>query len=83
MQQLITAIHTKMGSAFLLFQLILLPYEESGQQLFDEQGLNGSGPTKYSCICSIHFTEDCFEPLSDAAREGNVLCSHFYAVYYS
>ena len=29
-----------MGSAFLLFQLIL-PYEESGQQLFDEQGING------------------------------------------
>ena len=40
MQQLIAAIHTKMGSAFLLFQLIL-PYEESGQQLFDEQGING------------------------------------------
>uniref|UniRef100_A0A1X7VK94 THAP-type domain-containing protein n=1 Tax=Amphimedon queenslandica TaxID=400682 RepID=A0A1X7VK94_AMPQE len=26
-----------------------------------------SGPTKYSCICSIHFTDYCFEPLSDAA----------------
>ena len=37
MQQLIAAIHTKMGSAFLL----ILPYKESEQQLFDEQGING------------------------------------------
>ena len=28
-----------------------------------------SGPTKYSCLYIIHFTEDCFEPLSDAAGE--------------
>ena len=40
MQQLIASMDMRMGSAILLFQL-MLPLDESGQQLLDEQGING------------------------------------------